>query len=60
MNSRKHARLTSEGRALLFSWVLDENWAVAAASEAAGVVSQRTGHKWLARFKSEVASGRAD
>ena len=59
MNSHKHARLTAKGRALLVSRVLDEGWTVVAASEAAGV-SQRTGYKWLARFKSEGATGLAD
>ena len=59
MNSHKHARLTSKGRALLVHRVLDEGWTVAAASQAAGV-SKRTGFKWLARFRSEGAAGLAD
>jgi transposase InsO family protein len=59
MNSHKHARLTAKGRALLISRVLDEGWTVAAASQAAGV-SERTGFKWLARFKAEGATGLTD
>lgn len=59
MNSHKHAGLTLRGRALLVSRVLDEGWKVAHASEAAGV-SERTGYKWLARFKAEGAAGLAD
>jgi len=59
MNSHKHARLTSKGRALLVSRVLDERWTVAAAAEAAGV-SCRTGYKWLARFKAEGLAGLGD
>jgi transposase InsO family protein len=59
MNSHKHARLTPKGRALLVSRVLSEGWTVAAASMAAGV-SERTGYKWLARFRSEGEAGLAD
>jgi transposase InsO family protein len=59
MNSHKHARLTSKGRALLVSRVLDERWTVAAASQAAGV-SERTGFKWLARFKADGMAGLTD
>jgi transposase InsO family protein len=59
MNSHKHARLTPKGRALLVSRVLDEGWTVGDASMAAGV-SQRTGFKWLARFKAEGLVGLAD
>ena len=59
MNSHKHARLTAKGRALLVSRVLEERWTVVAASDAAGV-SERTGHKWLARYRSEGLSGLVD
>jgi transposase InsO family protein len=59
MNSHKHAGLTLRGRALLVSRVLDEGWKVARASEAAGV-SERTGYKWLARFRAEGVAGLAD
>jgi transposase InsO family protein len=59
MNSHKHARLTAKGRALLVSRVLHEGWTVVDATKAAGV-SERTGYKWLARFKAEGASGLTD
>jgi transposase InsO family protein len=59
MNSHKHARLTPKGRALLVTRVLHEGWTVADASQAAGV-SERTGYKWLARFKAEGEPGLQD
>lgn len=59
MNGHKRARLTPGRRALLVSRVLDEGWTVADASMAAGV-SQRTGCKWLARFKAEGERGVLD
>src|SRR6478609_7026558 len=59
MNSHKHAALTPIGRALLVRRVLQDSWKVAEASHAAGV-SERTGYKWLARFKAEGAAGLLD
>lgn len=59
MNSHKHAALTPRGRALLVFRVLHQGWKVALASQAAGV-SQRTGYKWLARFKAEGEDGLRD
>lgn len=59
MNSHKHAALTPRGRALLVRRVLHEGWKVAQASESAGV-SERTGYKWLARFKAEGFAGLQD
>ena len=59
MNSHKHASLTPKGRALLVQRVLDLGWKVLDASQAAGV-SERTGYKWLARFKTEGAAGLRD
>lgn len=59
MNSHKHARLTAKGRALLVRRVLDQGWRVARACEAAGV-SERTGYKWLARFRTEGLGGLTD
>jgi transposase InsO family protein len=59
MNSHKHAVLTPKGRALLVSRVLELGWKVREASEAAGV-SERTGYKWLARFKAEGPTGLQD
>ncbi|MGF2231022.1 hypothetical protein CD939_18880, partial [Bordetella pertussis] len=52
MNNHKHARLTRLGRALLVNRVMQQNWTMRQASQAAGV-SLRTGYKWLARFRSE-------
>lgn len=59
MNSHKHASLTPKGRALLVQRVRDLGWKVQDASDAARV-SQRTGYKWLARFKAEGAAGLQD
>lgn len=59
MNSHKHAALTPIGRALLVRRVLQDGWKVAQASHAAGV-SERTGYKWLARFKAEGSAGLLD
>ena len=59
MNSHKHAALTPRGRALLVYRVLHEGCKVRDASSAAGV-SERTGYKWLARFKAEGHAGLSD
>jgi transposase InsO family protein len=59
MNSHKHAGLTLRGRVLLVNRVLEDGWKVAQASQAAGV-SERTGYKWLARFKAEGWVGLTD
>lgn len=59
MNSHKHARLTAKGRALLVRRVIEQSWTVRDASEAAGV-SERTGFKWLARFRDEGEAGLTD
>jgi transposase InsO family protein len=54
----KNARLTPASRALLVKRVL-EGWSVAEASEAAGV-SERTGWKWLRRYREEGSTGLHD
>lgn len=59
MNSHKHARLTAKGRALLVKRVIEQGWTVREASEAGGV-SERTGFKWLARFRDEGEAGLSD
>ncbi|WP_154219859.1 leucine zipper domain-containing protein, partial [Bordetella pertussis] len=59
MNNHKHARLTRLGRALLVNRVMQQNWTMRQASQAAGV-SLRTGYKWLARFRSEGLDGLLD
>ena len=59
MDIHKNARLTPKSRALLVERILDQGWTVAEASHAAGV-SERTGWKWLARFREEGLAGLAD
>jgi transposase InsO family protein len=54
----KNARLTPQSRALLVRRVAD-GWTVAEASHAAGV-SERTGWKWLRRFREEGPEGLHD
>lgn len=58
MDIHKNARLTPASRALLVRRVL-EGWSVREASEAAGV-SERTGWKWLRRFREEGSTGLHD
>ena len=58
MNIHKNARLTPKNRALLVERVLSDGWTVSEASHAAGV-SERTGWKWLARFRDEGLGGLA-
>jgi len=56
MNVHKNARLTPRGRALMVSRILDQDWSVTAAAEAAGV-SERTAHNGLlARRPFNVAA----
>src|SRR5690606_13789945 len=59
MNVHENARMTVHGRALLVSRVLDVGWTVAAASDAAGC-SERTGYKWLARYRAGGAPALKD
>jgi transposase InsO family protein len=59
MDIHKNARLTRQSRALLVDRVLADGWTVAEASAAAGV-SERTGWKWLARFRDEGLDGLYD
>ena len=51
MNVHKNARMTMRGRALLVDRIGEQGWPVAQAAAAAGV-SQRTTHKWLARYRA--------
>ena len=55
----KNARLTPRSRALLIKRVLDDGWTVRKASEAAGV-SERSGWKWLQRYRKEGLTGLHD
>jgi transposase InsO family protein len=59
MDIHKNARLTPASRALLVKRVIDEAWTVAEASTAAGV-SERTGWKWLHRYRTEGFEGLHD
>lgn len=59
MNVHGNAKLSVPTRLLLVRRVLDEGWSVAAAAGAVGV-SERTGWKWLARFRGEGMAGLAD
>ena len=59
MDIHKNARLTPQSRALLVRRVLEEAWSVAEASDAAGV-TERTGWKWLRRFREEGLEGLRD
>ena len=51
MSVHKNARMTVHGRALLVMRVIEEGWTVASAADAAGC-SERTGFKWLARYRA--------
>lgn len=59
MNVHGNAKLSIPTRLLLCRRVIDEGWSVAAAAAAVGV-SERTGFKWLARFRAEGVAGLAD
>lgn len=59
MDIHKNARLTPKSRALLVKRVLEDGWTVAEASHAAGV-SERSGWKWLSRFRQEGLDGLGD
>ena len=59
MRLHRNARLTPSGRLLLCARVIDEGWTVAEAADAAGC-SERTGFKWLARYRSEGEAGLLD
>lgn len=55
----KNARMTPKGRELMVRRVLEEEWSVGQAGEAAGV-SRRTVYKWLRRFRGEGSEGLKD
>lgn len=59
MDIHKNARLTPASRALLVNRVVNEAWPMAAAAIAAGV-SDRTGWKWLRRYREEGSEGLHD
>jgi len=55
----KNARLTPQSRAVLVRRVVDEGWTVVAAARAQAV-SERTGWKWLRRYREEGLDGLDD
>lgn len=59
MNLHSLARTTPISRALLIDRVTQQAWSVSEAAEAAGI-SQRSAYKWLARYRSEGATGLLD
>jgi transposase InsO family protein len=59
MRLHRNAALSLKGRELLVDRVLCQSWRVQDAAQAAGV-SERTGAKWLARFRAEGSEGLLD
>ena len=59
MKLHANARTCPNSRRLLVERVLDGGWAVKEAAAAAGI-SERTGRKWIARFRAEGLAGLAD
>jgi len=55
----RNARLTPAGRRLLCERVIDDGWTVKAAATAAGC-SERTGYKWLGRYRAGGVAGLED
>jgi transposase InsO family protein len=59
MKLHANARTCPKSRALIARRVLEENWSLASAAEAAGV-SERTARKWVGRFGQEGERGLGD
>jgi transposase InsO family protein len=59
MKIHANAKTCPRSRALIARRVLEEQWSLAAAAEAAGV-SERTAGKWVRRFRVEGAAGLVD
>jgi transposase InsO family protein len=59
MRCHANARLSPIGRRLLVDRIERDGWTVRAAAESAGI-SERTAHKWLARFRAEGVVGLMD
>ncbi|MGI9183502.1 MAG: leucine zipper domain-containing protein, partial [Solirubrobacteraceae bacterium] len=59
MRLHGNARLSVKGRELLIDRIEDAGWSLSSAAEAAGI-SDRTARKWLARYRSEGATGLLD
>ena len=56
MRLHRNAKTTPKGRALLVTRVTEVGWTMAEAADAAGI-SERTGYKWLARYRAEGLAG---
>jgi transposase InsO family protein len=59
MKLHGNARLSPKGRLLLCRRVIEQEWSLAAAAEAAGV-SERTAGKWVGRYRAEGEAGLLD
>jgi hypothetical protein len=59
MRLHRNAALSLKGRELLVDRVLCQSWQLVEAAQAAGV-SERTGAKWLARYRAEGSEGLVD
>ena len=59
MQLHANARTCPNSRALIARRVLEENWSLKSAAEAAGV-SERTAGKWVRRFRDEGLAGLCD
>ncbi len=59
MKLHANARTCPNSRRLLVERIVEKQWSLAAAAEAAGV-SERTAYRWLARWRSEGEAGLAD
>lgn len=59
MKLHANARLSVKGRELLVDRVEHAGWSVIRAAEAGGI-TERTAHKWLARYRSEGTAGLLD
>lgn len=59
MNIHGNARLSVSSRQLLVDRIIEEQWTIVDAAEAAGV-SERTARKWRDRYLAEGADGLAD
>ncbi len=59
MKLHANAPLGPKGRALMVRRVVEEEWSLTEAAEAAGV-SERTCSKWVGRYRSEGEAGLAD
>jgi len=59
MRLHRNARTCPKSRRLLVERVLEQGWSLREAAEAAGV-SERTGRKWVSRFRAEGEQGLLD